>query len=395
MDLIVFPFVDLKKCQVEGFRTRDAHLIEELSKDDRINSILVIDRPISIVEILFKRRWWKVKGGDVLYQHKNACLTRLSPKVYVLDIIVLDVLTPVVLKHAWITRIFSNKKIQKYISDAINYLSLSDYGLFAFSPLAYPVLGGFNEKYSVFFAVDNWLEHPQLSSGKKVVEIGYEKFKKNADVIITTSHKLSDFFDRAQKKVFTVFNGVDKERFKCADYGVPHDLVSIKARKVGYAGKIQERLDIELVKYLAADNEDVVFVFIGEVTSKRHFDELKGVPNVIYLGDKHYDDLPKYLCAFDLCIIPHVINCLSESMSPLKLYEYLAADKDVVTTSVSGLEDVTEKVVIARNKEEFSMAIKNRLAAKSSKAFDVPYEWSWRAKCDKILSIVTTTVKLD
>ena len=61
INLVIFPLHDWKKCEREGFRTRDAHLILEFEKNSLVEKILIVDRPISSPEMLVKKCWWKVK----------------------------------------------------------------------------------------------------------------------------------------------------------------------------------------------------------------------------------------------------------------------------------------------------------------------------------------------
>ncbi|MDH7568020.1 MAG: glycosyltransferase, partial [Armatimonadota bacterium] len=59
---------------------------------------------------------------------------------------------------------------------------------------------------------------------------------------------------------------------------------------------------------------------------------LAALPNCFFLGPKAYGDLPGYVAHFDVATIPFRLNAITHSCSPVKLFEYMAAGKPVVTT---------------------------------------------------------------
>jgi glycosyltransferase involved in cell wall biosynthesis len=81
--------------------------------------------------------------------------------------------------------------------------------------------------------------------------------------------------------------------------------------------------------------------------------ELKKLRNVHFLGQKKYGDLPGYCRAFDVAMIPFVINELTKSVNPIKLREYLAAGLPVVSVDLPEIRAYETTVRISRNHEEF------------------------------------------
>ena len=63
--------------------------------------------------------------------------------------------------------------------------------------------------------------------------------------------------------------------------------------------------------------------------------ELRGLPNVRLLGTKAHEQIPDYINAFDVCLIPYVVDELTDNISPAKLNEYLAIGKPVVSTDLA------------------------------------------------------------
>lgn len=89
MKLVAFPFHDWRKWQARGFRSRDAHLLQEFARDPRVESILVVDRPVSRAERLLRGVEPFVEGevrDQVRYGGRLARLTEVAPRTTVLDV---------------------------------------------------------------------------------------------------------------------------------------------------------------------------------------------------------------------------------------------------------------------------------------------------------------------
>ncbi|MEW6558533.1 MAG: glycosyltransferase, partial [Elusimicrobiota bacterium] len=349
MNLVILPLHDWKKCEREGFRTRDAHLMLEFEKLPEIEKILIIDRPISLPEMLLKECWWKVKNGTVIYKGINNCLSQVSEKTFVLDYFSFDILKPLILKKRWWGYIFKQSHVIKAMKYAIAYLQFHNFILFLWNPLSEGIIGKLGENLLVFDAIDNWLEHPELNYAKKEIEQGYQKIKKEADLIFTVSESLKSFFIDSKNEVYCISNGVNIDYFRTQKIeNIPEDMKNITKPIVGYAGKIQDRIDVDLVEFVAENLPQINFAFIGQIINKKTIKSLLQYKNIHYLGDKHYSLLPRYLSFFDICIIPHKVSTLTVSMNPLKLYEYLAAVKPVVTTNIAGVNVFKDIIIIAK-----------------------------------------------
>ena len=96
---------------------------------------------------------------------------------------------------------------------------------------------------------------------------------------------------------------------------------------------IDERLDLDLVREVAAARPDWHFVFVGPVT-KIDPDSLPRADNIHYLGGRAYHELPEYLSGWDVALLPFAHNDSTRFISPTKTPEYLAAGRQVVSTSV-------------------------------------------------------------
>ena len=118
------------------------------------------------------------------------------------------------------------------------------------------------------------------------------------------------------------------------------------------------------------------------------------LPNVKYLGDKHYDLLPSYLANFDICIIPYNLE-RQHFNDPIKFYEYLAMNKPVVTTRIGGVSafEHCQQVKIVNNAAEFINALHYflNLIRDGSKIppVELPVDVLWSTKANKMIDVIT------
>src|SRR5690606_19644260 len=123
---------------------------------------------------------------------------------------------------------------------------------------------------------------------------------------------------------------------------------------VGYYGVIDERINLQLIKETAEMLPEVSFVMIGPL-AKISDDDLPQSPNIHYLGMKTYEDLPAYLKAFDIAMMPFALNDATKFISPTKTLEYMAAEKPIISTRIVDVErDYEHCVDIIEDAEDFT-----------------------------------------
>jgi glycosyltransferase involved in cell wall biosynthesis len=159
------------------------------------------------------------------------------------------------------------------------------------------------------------------------------------------------------KKAALVPNGVDLNHFLPHKTVMPKDIASIvkKYKKIiGYYGAIAEWFDFDLLNYAAEKRPDYGFIIIGPVDYDRSYAKYsdKMSKNIYFIGPKKYDELPSYALEFDVATIPFVVNKITESTSPIKLFEYMALEKPIVTTDLIECRKY-KSVLIAEDKENF------------------------------------------
>lgn len=154
-------------------------------------------------------------------------------------------------------------------------------------------------------------------------------------------------------------SGVEVGRFLSARdpaTPVPEDIATLREPRIGYYGVVDERLDLELLASLASSRPEWEWVVLGPVL-KIEEGSLPRAPNLHYLGQRPYAQLPAYLKGFGVAMMPFALNEATRYISPTKTLEYMAGDKPIVSTPVHDVVELYgEGVRIASTPQEFAAA---------------------------------------
>lgn len=187
--------------------------------------------------------------------------------------------------------------------------------------------------------------------------------ERHADLLFAVSPALQERYSREGRRSLLLPNGVDIEHFSAAlrdKITVPSDLSSLPSPRIGFVGTIDPLwVDLQLLDQLARLRPEWSVVLIGPLSKQMSRRDLP--PHLIYLGPRPYSTLPGYLKGLEVCLVPFIDNSISRSASPLKLYEYLAAGREVVTTPVPDPGPLAPYVRIAEGGPDFVQAIEAAL----------------------------------
>jgi glycosyltransferase involved in cell wall biosynthesis len=151
-----------------------------------------------------------------------------------------------------------------------------------------------------------------------------------------------------------------------------------------YVGRIDERLDLDLISYLAKKNQDIQFVFIGpiEPSFRKQWSMVVGeLSNVHAWGTVPYLNVGAALKSMDVCLMPHLDTPLTRSMDPLKIYVYLAAGKKVVSTKVQMTARMEKLISTAETNDEFSNVLRRCIESKNGATLNLLDElWENRVR---------------
>lgn len=219
---------------------------------------------------------------------------------------------------------------------------------------------------------------------------GIDQLRQKSDFIFVTSQSLYEFNNEYKDKTYICKNGADFNHFaraKTVYCDKPDDMKNIKGPIVGYFGAIAEWIDWKLLTFLAEKNKFSI-VLLGPLF------KLSRLPinheKIFYLGEKNYEDLPRYLQNFDACIIPFLENRLTSACNPIKMYEYLSAGKPVITTNLQ--ECKVETVKSAKDYHEFYLNLMDCLNENYSEDIEkrilFAQDNSWESRVRYIRSVI-------
>ncbi len=399
MDLIFVPFHDWRKCEHEGFRTRDAHLMQQFGHHPDVRRMLVVNRPISLSEIAIYRRSWRVRKGRLIRHRGGSYLTQVGPKTYTLDIVVPEVLRPLHMRRAWTRYIFAKPSIAASVRMAMSDVGIAnDYGMFLSAPIFTPLARALQPPLLIADAQDNLLKHALYRDVPGVAD-DYNYWMEHAHLLYANSPETTSWFAERRPDASCIPNGVDLEIFDPAlSRSRPADLSGIPGPIVGYAGKMQEMIDVEAIIATLRKLPDIHMVFIGLQLDSNWMAPVWKEPNAHYLGDKPYDQLPSYLAAFDICLIPYHTR-RQHGVDPIKLYEYLAMDKLVVSTRVGGVTAFANypQVRMVEDTAGFTSAVAELVtlvrANKQIERAPLPQTATWAFKANTIISAATNRLR--
>ena len=236
-----------------------------------------------------------------------------------------------------------------------------------YTPMPAPaMIGAFKERGIVYDCMDE-LSKFRFAPTELVDRERY--LVAQSDVVFTGGYRLSQAKSRIHHNVHFFGCGVDVDHFARArseELPLAPELAALGRRTMGYFGVIDERIDYELLRLLAERNPDAALVMVGPVV-KVDPRELPQAPNIHWLGQRQYADLPAYVKGFDVCLMPFALNEATEYINPTKPLEDMAAGKPIVSTAVSDVvHNFTPVVTVAESRDEFVAAVQRGLKSADS-----------------------------
>ncbi|RJQ47984.1 MAG: glycosyltransferase family 1 protein [Nitrospiraceae bacterium] len=211
-----------------------------------------------------------------------------------------------------------------------------------------------------YHVVDNYPEAPYFSKRTRADLGQAEKHMLSvADLVIVTSPFLLEEKSKYNDNVHLVRNAVDYERFSALKNvnGIPKDMEYVPKPVIGYIGAVNEKLDYELLDAAARARPEWSFVFVGGYSNRTGSPVSKFInehpPNVFFLGRRDVKEIPHYVYACDICIMPYRKDDYTKAIDSLKLYEYFACEKPVVATDIPAVKEYSQLIYIAKDANDF------------------------------------------
>ena len=256
------------------------------------------------------------------------------------------------------------------------------------------MVGKMKERMVVYDITDDWTQSGVSEKERRLIKDQDRSLCKLADLVIVCSKELRERRKLFCRKIFLLPNGVDVKHYSCVSK------LSSNSRKprwalpiFGYTGSLHtDRLDIDIIIALARAFPRGSVVLVGpDFLHRRERKLLNAEKNIYFPGVIPYAQIADYIADFDVCIAPHVETKFTESLNPLKLWEYLACGKPIVSTNIAGFRDYSHLCRIASGPEKFIFACKDALneegkleAARIAEAA----KNSWDSRIDRLMEIL-------
>jgi glycosyltransferase involved in cell wall biosynthesis len=225
-------------------------------------------------------------------------------------------------------------------------------------------VGTLGERFAIYECVDELAASRGLVRRDVVREQERRLLSKVRAAIVTHENLYRSKRD-AVREIHLIPNGAEIDHLRRvvddASLVVPQDMASLPRPVIGFLGSVMYWLDFDLLRFLALARPKWSFAFVGPVGRLADLDKIR-LPNVHLLGRKAYADVPAYVKGFDVCLNPYLMDETAENCSPLKLYEYLASGRPVVSTDMPEARKFQDVIGIGGNPQDILMRLEEALA---------------------------------
>jgi hypothetical protein len=253
--------------------------------------------------------------------------------------------------------------------------------------------GRLDEDMVVYYCIDDYAAHPGVDA--TLIAERDDALSRRADLLFVAPPALLDAKRALNPRTIFSPHGVDADLFaqaQSADTALPRIAETLPRPIVGYIGSIHEWIDLPLIEWLAAQRPQWSFLLVGHPHVA--VDGLRALPNVHLVGPQPYASLPAWSKAFDAAIIPYRLNRQVANANPLKLREYLAAGKAVVSVRNPEIEKFSPWVRLVDGREAFLAALDAAVADNASDTVAARMaavaDQTWDARVEAVLAEVAT-----
>ncbi len=266
--------------------------------------------------------------------------------------------------------------------------------LWVYNPEQGPLVSRFRERLSIYHCIDEFTAG-QTGRKRRTISSLEADLLRRVDLVFANSQPTYEIKLRLNPNTIRVPSGADTGHFiQALDPAYPEhpSLSDIPRPRIGYTGNINERLDYSLLEYLAAQRPEWSFVFIGEpfpwtmdAPPLRHLRQRK---NCFFPGKFPFSDMPALLKGLDVCLLPYSTGETASYRIPLKLYEYLAAGRPVVSVEHAEAIELSPWVYTAGTPESFLVkiveALREDTAERQRQRAAMAQEHSWDRRVDQM-----------
>jgi len=295
------------------------------------------------------------------------------------------------LHHIGWARELNSRIVLFQVRCVMRKLNMHNPAIFVACPAAYETAMMLKPAPLVYFRTDLYEVFPNVDTA--TIKYYDHNLKQKADLTLYVNRQLYETESALCRKALYLDHGVDYEMFASAEKNpsIPLDMMNIKRPIVGFFGEINSHtVDIELLEELTGLVADMSFVFVGSKAAD--YPGLTKRKNVWMLGQKPYEQIPDYGKCFDVAIMPWRRTEWIQACNPVKLKEYLALGKPVVSTPFSELKKYKDLVLEADTAQSFADKIRQALKQNSPKSVKARRTKvsndGWDNKAEAVLNIL-------
>ena len=239
-----------------------------------------------------------------------------------------------------------------------------------------------------FYADDDYSAHRAFERVADVYREAYARVGASGRAVCAVSGTLLERI-RPRGPSAVVPNGVEPGEW--AELPPPPGWVEQLPRpRILYLGGLDDRIDHERLLAVAAAYSEGSVVVVGHALDDGRLQPLRHAENVHIHPHVPRPGIPGVLAAADACVIPHRRTPLTEAMSPLKLYEYLAAGRPVVASDLPPIRNVDERVLVVPDGGDFTAGVAEALrmgpATEAERRRFVDAN-SWRSRHERVIEL--------
>jgi len=256
------------------------------------------------------------------------------------------------------------------------------------------IVNAFAPEIVVADVVDDHRRWPVPAHYREKLDRNYREIVHRSDVVLANCESVQRSMEELGGTVHLIPNACELPGRFTRDVECPRELRGLRRPIVGYVGNLDStRLDVGLLEHIAEARPDWQLVLIGSVHAGGEVLRLRHFANVHFLGVKKYDEVVHYIRHFDVAMIPHLRNELTEVMNPLKAFVYCSLNVPVVATNICNIEEMGDLITIAHSRDGFLKAMESCLRRGplpdlSSEHLRRLEAHSWKERSMRIMGII-------
>ena len=264
------------------------------------------------------------------------------------------------------------------------------------------MVGQTGESAVIYDITDDWTTLTQSETLRQLTIAQDAELCGTADAVIVCSERLYEMKKDMTSSLHLIPNGVDSEHYLSVtdtSAPLPPEAKAWQHPVFGYTGTIhRDRVDVSMVEAMAKQMKQGSIALVGPChLSAEEQARLTATGRVHITGGVPYRRIAEFMRAFDVSITPHMVTPFTESLNPIKLWEYLAAGKPVVSTPVAGFRDYPQFVRTATGASEFLMECEAALeegpemiGRRRSEAL----KHSWQSRTEAVIKVIQDAINV-